>query len=138
MTTEDSVRSAFARARHRVALVRRIWPEARGLELYAVGSSRDPDTGYVVRVIDERTYACSCPAGESGRACCAHRAAVHLVRWRERAHAEQHARVAGLIDPPTGPRRLPPTDEAAWLDRQDAKQRAAMVALRELEEELSV
>ena len=39
----------------------------RGLELYAVGSSRDPEVAYCVLVLSERVYSCTCPAAEAGR-----------------------------------------------------------------------
>lgn len=97
-TAADPVRDAFARAASRLALVHRIHKDAGGAELYAVGSSTNPDSGYVVAVIGGTIFACTCPS--EIRPACWHRAAVAIRRANDRAAAEHHARAAGLTRRP--------------------------------------
>lgn len=121
MAVSDPIRDAFARARSRVALVHFLRRTAAGGELYAVNSSRDPDGAYIVAVVTDQTYVCSCEAAAVGRPACWHRAAVAIRRANDRARAEHLARAAGLIDTPVstptpaGPRRLPPREDFAPL-----------------------
>jgi uncharacterized Zn finger protein len=84
------IRGAFARARERVALAHYLTTNAGGYDVYAVGSSTDPDTAYTVTVDGAEQYRCTCPS--ETRPACWHRAAVYVRRANDRARAEALAR----------------------------------------------
>jgi hypothetical protein len=89
MTEEAQIRGAFDRARSRLALVHFIQTTEAGYDLYAVGSSTDVDSGYVV-CVRENVYTCTCQS--ELRPACWHRAAVAIRRANDRARAEHEAR----------------------------------------------
>jgi len=91
-TVEDAVRGAFLRARERTALAHFLTTNAGGYDVYAVGSSADPDTAYTVTVDRAEHYRCTCPS--ETRPACWHRAAVYVRRANDRARAEHLARPA--------------------------------------------
>ena len=89
-TADEMIRGAFARARERTALAHFLTTNAGGYDVYAVGSSTDPDTAYTVTVDRAERYRCTCPS--ETRAACWHRAAVAVRRANDRARAEYLAR----------------------------------------------
>jgi hypothetical protein len=103
-TADEMVRGAFDRARERVALVHFLGKNAGGFEVYAVGSSTDPDTAYTVTVDGAGTFRCTCPS--ETRPACWHRAATHVRRMNDRARAEQAVRAYG--------------ERREWLQRLEA------------------
>src|SRR6266540_3802011 len=89
-TADEMIRGALERARERVALAHYLTTNAGGYDVYAVGSSTDPDTAYTVTVDRAEHYRCTCPS--ETRPACWHRAAVHVRRMNARARAEHLAR----------------------------------------------
>ncbi|HEV8639417.1 MAG TPA: SWIM zinc finger family protein [Chloroflexota bacterium] len=77
-TEQQIITGAFARARGRLAAVRWLGRSAGGYATYAVGSSRDVETGYRVTVGPVGEVLCTCPS--ELRPACWHRAAVLSVR----------------------------------------------------------
>ena len=89
-TAAEMVQAAIDRARGRTAAVHYVGTSAGGYDVYAVGSSTDPDTAYTVTVDRAERYRCTCPS--ETRAACWHRAAVAVRRANDRARAEYLAR----------------------------------------------
>lgn len=133
MTPAASIKAAFDRARGRAALVHFLATSAGGYDAYAVGSTCSVDTAYTVTVLGA-DYRCTCQA--EANVACWHRAAVFNHRASREAFGQParptwgEAEMAALMKPPTrvAPRRLPPTEEDAAMDRWDRQAAARRLA----------
>jgi hypothetical protein len=118
MSEAQLIQGAFRRAAGRGAAVHFVATTSGGFDVYSVGSSKDVDTAYAVTVRGDE-YRCTCPS--ELRPACWHRAAVFNHRASRAAFGLP---VTAARVTPAAPRRLPPTEDAAWLDEQDARDAA--------------
>jgi hypothetical protein len=79
-TAAEMVRGAFERARGRTAAVHYVGTSTGGFATYSVDSSACVENAYSVTVDVAGQFRCTCPASDSGKPACWHRAAVAIVR----------------------------------------------------------